>query len=49
MRGYSVPSGPMSDDDPLRMRMADLDRAQAHARNADLARERRGKECPIRD
>ena len=49
MRGYSAPSGPMTEDDLLRMRMADLDRAQAHAHNADLARERRGKECPIRD
>lgn len=49
MRGFSAPSGPMTDDDLLRMRIADLGRAQAHARNADLARERRGKECPIRD
>jgi hypothetical protein len=49
MRGYSVPSGPMTEDDMLRMRMADLDRVRAHGHDADLARERRGKECPIRD
>jgi len=39
----------MTDDDVLRMRMADFDSVQAHARNADLARERRKKECPIGD
>ena len=49
MRGYSAPSGAMTEDDLLRMRIADLDRVRAHAHNADLARERRGKECPIRD
>jgi len=49
MRGYSASSGAMTEDDELRMRMADLDRTRAHAHNADLARERRGKECPIRD
>lgn len=49
LRGFSAPSGPMSEEDVLRMRMADLDRARAHAHNADLAHERRGKECPIRD
>jgi hypothetical protein len=48
LRGYSVPQGTMSGDDDLRMRMADLARGSAHARRADLANERRGKECPIR-
>lgn len=49
MRGYRARRGPTTDDDRLRMRMAHEGRTQAHARNADLARERRGKECPIRD
>ena len=49
MRGYRAPQGEMTEDDVMRMHMADIAQSQSHVRNADLARERRGKECPIRD
>jgi hypothetical protein len=48
LRGYHAPQGAMTEDEVLRMRMADQASSDAYARNADLARERRGKECPIR-
>jgi len=48
MRHYRVPSGAMDEEELARMRAADLGRSTGHALNAELTRERRGKDCPIR-
>jgi hypothetical protein len=48
LRCYTAPQGRMSEEDFARMRLAEVERANARARNADLARKRRGKECPLR-
>lgn len=48
MRHYRAPLGPASEEDLARRHMADLGRNAAYARDAELARERRGKDCPLR-